>query len=110
MKRSENRSNEELRNITLEWDFQPGADASLLIRMGGTHVLCGISIEEKVPPFLKDTGKGWITAEYNMLPGSTRPRKPRERGGRTDGRTTEIQRLIGRSLRAVADLEALGEA
>ncbi|HID02824.1 MAG TPA: ribonuclease PH, partial [Desulfobacterales bacterium] len=64
MKRFQDRKQDSLRDVSLEWDFQPGADASLLIRMGGTHVICGISVEEKVPPFLKDTGKGWITAEY----------------------------------------------
>jgi ribonuclease PH len=72
-------------------------------------VLCTASIAAKVPPWLEGSGKGWVTAEYNMLPGSTSPRKSRDRGGKVDGRTTEIQRLIGRSLRAVVDLEALGE-
>jgi ribonuclease PH len=72
-------------------------------------VLCTASIDSKLPPWLEGSGKGWITAEYNMLPGSTQGRKPRDRGGKVDGRTTEIQRLIGRSLRAVADLKKLGE-
>lgn len=109
MKRSENRSNGSMRNVSLEWDFQPGADASLLIRMGGTHVLCGVSVEEKVPPFLKDTGRGWITAEYSMLPCATNSRYRREVVGGRSGRTYEIQRLIGRSLRMMVDLSTIGE-
>lgn len=109
MKRSEDRTNDSSRNVSLEWDFQPGADASLLIRMGGTHVLCAVSIEEKVPPFLKDTGKGWITAEYGMLPCATNSRYKREVVGGRSGRTYEIQRLIGRSLRMMVDLSTIGE-
>ncbi len=109
MKRSENRTIDSLRKVSLEWDFQPGADASLLIRMGGTHVLCGVSIEEKVPPFLKGTGKGWITAEYGMLPCATNSRYKREVVGGRSGRTYEIQRLIGRSLRMMVDLSSIGE-
>lgn len=109
MKRSEDRTNDSLRKVSLEWDFQPGADASLLIRMGGTHVLCGVSIEEKVPPFLKGTGKGWITAEYGMLPCATNSRYKREVVGGRSGRTYEIQRLIGRSLRMMVDLSTIGE-
>lgn len=85
------------------------APGRVLISAGETVVVCTASIEASVPPWLAGKGKGWITAEYNMLPGSTSPRKKRDRGGKVDGRTTEIQRLIGRSLRAVADLEALGE-
>jgi ribonuclease PH len=108
MSRFQNRAADSLRDTSLEWDFQPGADASLLIRMGGTHVICGISVEEKVPPFLKDTGKGWITAEYGMLPCATNTRYRREVGGRS-GRTSEIQRLIGRSLRMMVDLTTIGE-
>lgn len=108
MSREDNRTEDSLRAVSLEWDFQPGADASLLIRMGGTHVLCGISVEEKVPPFLKDSGKGWITAEYGMLPCATNSRYRREIGGRS-GRTYEIQRLIGRSLRMMVDLSSIGE-
>lgn len=108
MKRFQGRSRDSLRDVSLEWDFQPGADASLLIRMGGTHVICGISVEEKVPPFLKDTGRGWITAEYGMLPCATNSRYRREIGGRS-GRTYEIQRLIGRSLRMMVDLATIGE-
>lgn len=108
MSRDNDRSLESLRDVSLQWDFQPGAFASLLIRMGGTHVLCGISVEEKVPPFLKNTGKGWITAEYGMLPCATNSRYRREIGGRS-GRTYEIQRLIGRSLRMMVDLKSIGE-
>jgi ribonuclease PH len=109
MSRFQNRTLDGLRDVSLEWDFQPGADASLLIRMGGTHVICGISVEEKVPPFLKDTGKGWITAEYGMLPCATSSRYKREVVGGRSGRTYEIQRLIGRSLRMMVDLSTIGE-
>jgi len=109
MIRSNNRSADSLREVSLEWDFQPGADASLLIRMGSTHVLCGVSVEEKVPLFLKDTGKGWITAEYGMLPCATSSRYKREVVGGRSGRTYEIQRLIGRSLRMMVDLSRIGE-
>ncbi len=108
MNRSHNRSTDSLRDVSLQWDFQPGAAASLLIRMGGTHVLCGVSVEEKVPSFLKDSGRGWITAEYGMLPCATNSRYRREIGGRS-GRTYEIQRLIGRSLRMMVDLKRIGE-
>jgi ribonuclease PH len=80
-----------------------------LIQAGRTTVLCTADVSDEVPPWMKGQGRGWVTAEYNMLPGSTSPRKQRERGVKTDGRTTEIQRLIGRSLRAVVDLDALGE-
>ena len=89
--------------------FTRQTPGSVLYQAGGTTVLCTACVEQSVPPWLEGQGKGWITAEYNMLPGSTSPRKRRERGTKVDGRTTEIQRLIGRSLRAVADLEALGE-
>jgi ribonuclease PH len=85
------------------------AAGRVIVRAGRTTVLCTASVEESVPPWLVGRGQGWVTAEYNMLPGSTAPRKPRERAGKTDGRTTEIQRLIGRSLRAVVDLAAMGE-
>jgi ribonuclease PH len=85
------------------------AQGSVLVRMGRTTVLCTCSVELAVPPFLVGTGKGWLTAEYSMLPGSTSPRKPRDRAGKIDGRSVEIQRLIGRSLRAVTDLTKLGE-
>ena len=84
------------------------AAGSVLIRSGRTTVLCTASVDPSVPPWMAGKGRGWVTAEYSMLPGSTRPRKKREIG-KTDGRTTEIQRLIGRSLRAIVDLDALGE-
>ena len=108
MPRPDSRQPDELRRITIERGYVSAAPGSVLISAGGTVVLCTASLEAKVPPWLEGNGKGWITAEYNMLPGSTSPRKPRDRK-KVDGRTTEIQRLIGRSLRAVADLEALGE-
>lgn len=99
----------ELRPVKIKRRFTRHSPGSVLYQCGGTTVLCTASVESAVPPWLEGKGRGWITAEYNMLPGSTSPRKRRERGGKVDGRTTEIQRLIGRSLRAVADLEALGE-
>jgi ribonuclease PH len=103
------RAADELRKVKIKRSFTRPSPGSVLYQAGGTTVLCTASLEAKVPPWMEGEGKGWITAEYNMLPGSTNPRKRRERGGKIDGRTTEIQRLIGRSLRAVADLEALGE-
>jgi ribonuclease PH len=108
MARPDGRRADELRPLTIERNYLSAAPGSILISAGDTTVLCTASLEAKVPPWLEGKGKGWITAEYNMLPGSTSPRKPRDRK-KVDGRTTEIQRLIGRSLRAVADLEALGE-
>jgi ribonuclease PH len=107
--RSDNRAPDSLRPVSIERDFQPRADASILIRMGNTHVICGVSIEESVPPFLKDSGQGWITAEYGMLPCSTSTRNRRESVGGRSGRTHEIQRLIGRSLRMMVDLKSIGE-
>jgi ribonuclease PH len=107
--RSDNRGPDSLRPISIERDFQPQADASILIRIGNTHVICGVSIEESVPPFLKDSGQGWITAEYGMLPCATSTRSRRESVGGRSGRTHEIQRLIGRSLRMMVDLKAIGE-
>lgn len=106
--RSNNRDSESLRPVSIERNIQPQADGSILIRMGNTHVICGVSVEEKVPPFLKGTGKGWITAEYGMLPCATDSRFRRETKGQS-GRTMEIQRLIGRSLRMMVDLQSLGE-
>ena len=106
--RSYNRAPEELRPVSLERGIQYQADASVLIRMGNTHVICAVTIEEKVPPFLVDTGRGWITAEYGVLPGATGSRFRREVSGQS-GRTMEIQRLIGRSLRMMIDLGVLGE-
>ena len=107
--RSDNRAPDSLRPVSIERDFQPQADASILIRMGNTHVICGVSIEESVPPFLKDSGQGWITAEYGMLPCATSTRNRRESVGGRSGRTYEIQRLIGRSLRMMVDLKTIGE-
>ena len=107
--RSNNRAPDSLRPVSIERDFQPQADASILIRMGNTHVICGVSIEETVPPFLKDSGQGWITAEYGMLPCATSTRGRRESVSGKSGRTHEIQRLIGRSLRMMVDLKTIGE-
>ena len=97
-----------IRTVTIDRNFTKTSAGSVLYKSGGTTVLCTASIEENLPPWMEAQDRGWITAEYNMLPGSTSPRKRRERGGKVDGRTTEIQRLIGRSLRAVSDLQALG--
>ena len=106
--RNNNRKPDALRQVTLERGVQLNADASVLIRMGNTHVICGVTIEEKVPPFLEGKGQGWITAEYGMLPCATDGRYRRETNGRS-GRTYEIQRLIGRSLRMMVDLGVIGE-
>ncbi|MFO0964545.1 MAG: ribonuclease PH [Gemmataceae bacterium] len=103
------RAAEELRPLSFKRRYTGQAPGSVLVRLGKTTVLCTCCIEEIVPPFLKGTGKGWLSAEYGMLPGSTGTRKSRDRGGKIDGRTVEIQRLIGRSLRAVVALEKLGE-
>jgi ribonuclease PH len=96
-----------------DWSIEPApygvAPGRVIVRAGRTTVLCTASVDLSVPPWMVGKGKGWVTAEYNMLPGSTAPRKSRDRSGKVDGRTTEIQRLIGRSLRAVVDLAALGE-
>ncbi|MDA7950713.1 MAG: ribonuclease PH [Pirellulaceae bacterium] len=99
---------DKLRPIKIKRNYTKTPAGSILIQSGKTTVLCTASIDPKVPDWLAGSGKGWITAEYNMLPGSTSPRKRRDRN-KVDGRTTEIQRLIGRSLRAVANLNALGE-
>ncbi len=98
-----------LRDWAIESPPFGAAPGKVIVRAGRTVVLCTASVELSVPPWMVGRGKGWVTAEYNMLPGSTAPRKGRERAGKVDGRTTEIQRLIGRSLRAIVDLEALGE-
>ena len=104
------RKNLELRKIEINTDFIKNADASCLIKSGDTHVVCTASIEEKVPRWLKGSGKGWVTAEYGMLPRSTHERMRRESSvGKVGGRTSEIQRLIGRSLRASMNLKLLGE-
>ena len=101
---------DQLRPVSIETGALPYAEGSCLISMGDTRVLCAASVEEKVPPFRKGLGKGWVTAEYAMLPRSTLTRTDRDgRKGRVDGRATEIQRLIGRSLRAAVDFAALGE-
>ncbi len=108
--RPSGRAPDALRPITLEPGFAKYAEGSCLARFGDTHVLCTATVEERVPPFLRNTGRGWVTAEYGMLPRSTHTRTDREAArGRQSGRTQEIQRLIGRSLRAVTDLAALGE-
>jgi ribonuclease PH len=110
MKRADGRDWNELRPVQIEAGFQSFAEGSALIQMGKTWVLCSVSMEERVPPFLVGQRSGWITAEYDMLPRSTVTRSPRDRVlGRIGGRNQEIQRLIGRSLRAVADLRELGE-
>ncbi len=107
--RHDGRKPDELRPVKITRRFTRTAPGSVLFQAGGTTVLCTASVEPKVPDWMVGKGRGWLTAEYNMLPGSTSPRKRRERDGKTDGRTTEIQRLIGRSLRAIIDLDALGE-
>ncbi len=107
-KRPGGRRCDELRPVTIIPGYVPYAEGSALITIGQTHVLCTATIEPRVPPFLQGTGKGWVTAEYGMLPRSSPHRIPRERA-QTGGRTQEIQRLIGRSLRAVTNLKALGE-
>ncbi|MDG2224627.1 MAG: ribonuclease PH [Rubripirellula sp.] len=103
------RSADQLREVVIQRGYLENHPASVLYRSGRTVVLCTASVEASVPPWLVGKGKGWVTAEYNMLPGSTSPRKRRDRGGKIDGRTTEIQRLIGRSLRSIVDLKQLGE-
>ena len=108
--RLNNRKNNSLRLISIEKNFMPQALGSCLIKIGNTHVICSASLDEFVPPFLRCKGEGWITAEYSMLPTCVRPRAKREiNQGKPSGRTQEIQRLIGRSLRAAVDLKALGE-
>ncbi|MCX7770620.1 MAG: ribonuclease PH [Proteobacteria bacterium] len=108
--RKDGRRNNQLRNINIQRDFIIYPEGSVLISWGNTKVICNASIEEKVPPFLKGTNKGWITAEYSMLPRSTQTRMIREAStGKLSGRTQEIQRIIGRSLRAAVDLDKLGE-
>ena len=100
----------EMRNISFEININMHAEGSCLVKFGNTHVLCTASIDEKIPPWLKNSGKGWVTAEYGMLPRSTNSRIDREAAkGKQSGRTQEIQRLIGRSLRSVVNLENLGE-
>jgi len=108
--RLDGRGPEELRPLTFRRDFTELAAGSVLVEMGRTKVLCTASAEDRIPPWLRGKGRGWVTAEYSMLPGSTSERSEREAvRGRLSGRTQEIQRLIGRSLRAVCDLKSLGE-
>lgn len=108
--RSDNRAADQMRPVTIVADYITAAEGSVLIEVGNTRVICTASVEETVPTFLRNTGKGWVSSEYGMLPRSTLTRTPREVSrGRASGRTHEIQRLIGRSLRAVTDLERLGE-
>ena len=108
--RSSNRRHDQLRPVSFERHFTRYAEGSVLVSFGETRVLCTASVEESVPPFLRGAGKGWVTAEYSMLPRATQTRSPREAArGKQGGRTHEIQRLIGRALRAVIDFEALGE-
>src|SRR6516162_6950355 len=107
--RSNGRKNDELRPLKFQRRYTRQAPGSVLVHCGRTTVLCTCSVDMKVPEFLEGKGQGWLTAEYGMLPGSTSSRKPRDKGGKVDGRSVEIQRLIGRSLRAVVDLAKLGE-
>jgi ribonuclease PH len=108
--RPSNRAPDELRPVTFTRRFTKHAEGSVLVQFGDTHVLCTASVEDNVPSFLRGKGQGWVTAEYGMLPRATHTRSPREAAkGKQGGRTQEIQRLIGRSLRAVIDLKALGE-
>ncbi len=109
-KRSDGRKPDDIRPVKITRSFTKYAEGSVLIEMGETKVICNATIEEKVPPFLRDKGQGWVTAEYGMLPRSTHDRMPREANrGKQGGRTLEIQRLVGRALRAVTDMTALGE-
>lgn len=108
--RPSGRASDEMRTIEMVPGFSLHAEGSCLVKFGNTHVLVTATFEERAPSFLRDTGKGWVTAEYGMLPRSTHGRMPREAAkGKQSGRTQEIQRLIGRAMRAVVDLEALGE-
>jgi ribonuclease PH len=110
MSRGDGRAADELRPIEIELDFIPSASGSALFRIGSTRLICTAMVEESVPPWMRGRGTGWVTSEYGMLPGSTSERKSRDASrGRVDGRTVEIQRLVGRSLRSVVDFKALGE-
>ena len=109
IQRPQGRKPNKVRPLTFKRRFTRQAAGSVLVRMGRTMVLCTCAVEKSVPPFLVGTGKGWLSAEYAMVPGSTNTRKQRDRAGKVDGRSVEIQRLIGRSLRAVVDLSKLGE-
>ncbi len=108
--RADGRENDKIRELKITKNFLKFPEGSALVEMGETKVICGVSVEEKVPGFLKNSGKGWLTAEYSMLPRATQSRNMREAiTGRVGGRTHEIQRLIGRALRAIVNLDALGE-
>ncbi|MFC3676410.1 ribonuclease PH [Ferrovibrio xuzhouensis] len=108
--RPSGRTADQMRPVRLEPGFAKYAEGSCLVKFGETHVLCAATVEERVPPFLRNTGRGWVTAEYGMLPRSTHSRTEREASrGKQSGRTQEIQRLVGRSLRAVTNLEGFGE-
>src|ERR1700685_1908751 len=108
--RTDNRKPDQMRPVRISTDYLVTAEGSALIEVGHTRVLCAASVEESVPQFLRGSGRGWVTAEYSMLPRATATRTPREVSkGRASGRTMEIQRLIGRSLRSIVDLDALGE-
>ncbi len=110
MERADGRGWDRMRDFRITTNYLRFAEGSVLVEMGHTKVLCAATIEEKIPPFLKNSGRGWLTAEYSMLPASTQKRSAREStSGRVGGRTHEIQRLIGRSLRAVTDLQGFGE-
>lgn len=110
LRRGDGRRNDEVRPVKITRDFIKYAEGSVLIEMGGTKVICTASVEEKVPPFLKDKGRGWVTAEYSMLPRATHERTAREAvKGKQGGRTLEIQRLVGRALRAVTEHSEMGE-
>ena len=108
--RPSGRAPDQLRPVSLEPGFSRHAEGSCLVKFGDTHVLCTASVDERVPPWMRNSGRGWVTAEYGMLPRATLTRTPREsERGKVGGRTHEIQRLIGRSLRSVVDMKALGE-
>lgn len=108
--REEGRPDDKIRDLKITRNFLKFPDGSVLVEMGQTKVICGVSVEEKVPPFLRNSGKGWLTAEYSMLPSATHSRTVRDAAaGKVGGRTHEIQRLIGRALRGVVDLNAIGE-
>lgn len=109
MTRRDGRATNQARTVRIIPGFLPYAEGSVLIELGSTRIVCAASVDETVPPFLRGQGVGWVTAEYRMLPRATQTRTPRESGGRVDGRSAEIQRLIGRSLRAAVDRASLGE-
>lgn len=110
MPRIDSRNHDQVRPVKITRNYLKHAEGSVLIEMGDTKVICTATVDEKVPPFVKGTGRGWVTSEYGMLPRSTEVRKPRESvRGKVDGRTMEIQRLIGRALRSIVNLEKMGE-